>query len=407
MSALDPRPAAAPPPLRVGVVAGEHSGDQLGAALIAALRERTPALHCFGVAGPKMIAQGCEAWAASEELAVMGLTEVLRHAPRLLRLRVALRRRFLATRPDVFVGIDAPEFNLPLARRLKEAGVRTVQYVSPQVWAWRQGRVRTIGASCDLVLCLLPFETEFYRDHGVPAVFVGHPLADQIPLRVDREGARRALGLEPGGLLIALLPGSRIGEVARLAAPFAGAAARIAARRPEAQFLAPMASAAARESFVKQIAQVPGVPAIRVLEGEAQRALAAANGAIVASGTATLETLLSGRPMVVAYRVSAPTAFLLRTLKLVKVRYFSQPNLLAGRRLVPEFFQEQVQGAARGDALLQELEDGDHVRELLDAFADIHRNLRCAGAARAAEAILACAGRSGGPGLLVERAAGT
>ena len=407
MSALDPRPAAAPPPLRVGVVAGEHSGDQLGAALIAALRERTPALHCFGVAGPKMIAQGCEAWAASEELAVMGLTEVLRHAPRLLRLRGALRRRFLATRPDVFVGIDAPEFNLPLARRLKEAGVRTVQYVSPQVWAWRQGRVRTIGASCDLVLCLLPFETEFYRDHGVPAVFVGHPLADQIPLRVDREGARRALGLEPGGLLIALLPGSRIGEVARLAAPFAGAAARIAARRPEAQFPAPMASAAARESFVKQIAQVPGVPAIRVLEGEAQRALAAANGAIVASGTATLETLLSGRPMVVAYRVSAPTAFLLRTLKLVKVRYFSQPNLLAGRRLVPEFFQEQVQGAALGDALLQELEDGDHVRELLDAFADIHRNLRCAGAARAAEAILACAGRSGGPGLLVERAAGT
>ena len=407
MSALDPRPAAAPPPLRVGVVAGEHSGDQLGAALIAALRERTPALHCFGVAGPKMIAQGCEAWAASEELAVMGLTEVLRHAPRLLRLRGALRRRFLAARPDVFVGIDAPEFNLPLARRLKEAGVRTVQYVSPQVWAWRQGRVRTIGASCDLVLCLLPFETEFYRDHGVPAVFVGHPLADQIPLRVDREGARRALGLEPGGLLIALLPGSRIGEVARLAAPFAAAAARIAARRPEAQFLAPMASAAARESFVKQIAQVPGVPAIRVLEGEAQRALAAANGAIVASGTATLETLLSGRPMVVAYRVSAPTAFLLRTLKLVKVRYFSQPNLLAGRRLVPEFFQEQVQGAALGDALLQELEDGDHVRELLDAFADIHRNLRCAGAARAAEAILACAGRSGGPGLLVERAAGT
>ena len=407
MSAVQRSGTAAPAPLRVGIVAGEHSGDQLGAALIAALRERTPALHCFGVAGPKMIAQGCEAWAASEELAVMGLTEVLRHAPRLLRLRVALRRRFLATRPDVFVGIDAPEFNLPLARRLKEAGVRTVQYVSPQVWAWRQGRVRTIGASCDLVLCLLPFETEFYRDHGVPAVFVGHPLADQIPLRVDREGARRALGLEPGGLLIALLPGSRIGEARDLAAPFAGAAARIAARRPEAQFLAPMASAAARESFVKQIAQVPGVPAIRVLEGEAQRALAAANGAIVASGTATLETLLSGRPMVVAYRVSAPTAFLLRTLKLVKVRYFSQPNLLAGRRLVPEFFQEQVQGAALGDALLQELEDGDHVRELLDAFADIHRNLRCAGAARAAEAILACAGRSGGPGLLVERAAGT
>jgi len=400
MSALDLRPAAAPPPLRVGVVAGEHSGDQLGAALIAALRARTPALHCFGVAGPKMIAQGCEAWAASEELAVMGLTEILRHAPRLLRLRAALRQRFLAARPDVFVGIDAPEFNLPLARRLKQAGIRSVQYVSPQVWAWRQGRVRTIGASCDLVLCLLPFETEFYRDHGVPAVFVGHPLADEIPLSVDRDGARRALGLEPTRLLIALLPGSRIGEVARLAAPFAAAAARIAAVRADAQFLAPMASAAARESFLKHIAQVPCLPTIRVLEGEAQRALAAADAAIVASGTATLETLLTGRPMVVAYKVSAPTAFLLRTLKLVKVRYFSQPNLLAGRRLVPEFFQEQVQGAALGEALLKELEDRDHVRELLDAFTEIHRSLRRGGAARAAEAILECAGRSGGPGIL-------
>ncbi|HXI66781.1 MAG TPA: lipid-A-disaccharide synthase, partial [Steroidobacteraceae bacterium] len=249
MSAADERPAAAAAPLRVGIVAGEHSGDQLGAALIAALRERVPALQCFGVAGPKMIAQGCEAWAPSEELAVMGLTEVLRHAPRLLRLRAGLWRRFRAERPDVFVGIDAPEFNLPLARRLKQAGLRTVQYVSPQVWAWRQGRVRTIGASCDLVLCLLPFETEFYHRHGVPAVFVGHPLADQIPLTVDREGARRALRLDPSAAVIALLPGSRIGEVSRLAAPFAAAAGRIAARHPGWQFIAPMASAAAREAF--------------------------------------------------------------------------------------------------------------------------------------------------------------
>jgi len=323
----------------------------------------------------------------------MGLTEVLQHLPRLLRLRAELRRRLTAARPDVFVGIDAPEFNLPLARRLKAAGVRTVQYVSPQVWAWRQGRVRTIGASCDLVLCLLPFETEFYRRHQVPAVFVGHPLADQIPLRIDREEARRALGLDPATPVVALLPGSRIGEVSRLAAPFAGAAARIAARRPGWQFLAPMASPAAREAFVREIAQVPDAPVIRLLDGEAQRALAAAEGAIVASGTATLETLLTGRPMVVAYRVSAPTAFLLRTLKLVKVRYFSQPNLLAGRRLVPEFFQDEVQGAALGDALLQELEDRDHVRELLAAFSDIHRSLRRGGAARAAEAILECAGR--------------
>ena len=396
MSAVDVRTAAAPPPLRVGIVAGEHSGDQLGAALIAALRARTPALECFGVAGPKMIGEGCEAWARSEELAVMGLTEVLQHLPRLLRLRSDLRRRFTAARPDVFVGIDAPEFNLLLARQLKAAGIRTVQYVSPQVWAWRQSRVRTIGASCDLVLCLLPFETEFYRQHQVPAVFVGHPLADQIPLTIDSAEARRALGLDPLTKVVALLPGSRIAEVSRLAAPFAAAAAWIATRRPGWQFLAPMASAAAREAFVREIAQVPDVPTIRVLDGQAQRALAAADGAIVASGTATLETLLTGRPMVVAYKVSAPTAFLLRTLKLVKVRYFSQPNLLAGRRLVPEFFQEQVQGAALGDALLQELEDRDHVRELLDEFTAVHRSLRRGGAARAAEAILECAGRGSG-----------
>ena len=396
MSAVGVRSAAAPPPLRVGIVAGEHSGDQLGAALIAALRARVPTLQCFGVAGPKMIAQGCEEWARSEELAVMGLTEVLHHLPRLLRLRAELRRRFTAARPDVFVGIDAPEFNLSLARQLKAAGIRTVQYVSPQVWAWRGGRVRTIGASCDLVLCLLPFETEFYHRHQVPAVFVGHPLADEIPLSVDSAEARRALELDPLTPVVALLPGSRIGEVSRLAAPFAAAAARIAARKPGWQFLAPMASAAAREAFVREIAQVPDVPVIRLLEGQAQRALAAAEGAIVASGTATLETLLTGRPMVVAYKVSAPTAFLLRTLSLVKVPYFSQPNLLAGRRLVPEFFQERVQGAVLGDALLEELEDSNHVRELRDAFSDIHCSLRRDGAARAAEAILGCAGRAAG-----------
>jgi lipid-A-disaccharide synthase len=388
--------AGVPPPgtegLRVGIVAGEHSGDQLGAALIAALRERVPGVRCFGVAGPKMIAAGCEAWARADELAVMGLAEVLQHLPRLLRLRAGLLRRFAAAAPDVFVGIDSPEFNLPLARRLKQRGIRTVQYVSPQVWAWRQGRVRTIGASCDLVLCLLPFETDFYAQHGVPAVFVGHPLADQIPLSVDRAGARRALALDGQAPLVALLPGSRLAEVSRLGAPFAAAAARIDALRPDYQFVAPMASAAVREAFAREIAQVPGAPEIRLLDGHAQQALAACDAAIVASGTATLETLLTGRPMVVAYRMSPVTALVLRATGLVKVRYFSQPNLLAGRPLVPEFLQEQVTGEALAEALLHEVEDRDHVRELLEEFAAVHRTLRCDGAARAADAILACAG---------------
>jgi lipid-A-disaccharide synthase len=396
MSAVGARAAAAQP-LRIGIVAGEHSGDQLGAALIAALRERVPNLSCFGVAGPKMIAAGCEAWWGADQLAVMGLTEVLRHLPRLLSLRANLVRRLRAARPDVFIGIDAPEFNLRLARSLKDAGLRTVQYVSPQVWAWRQGRVRSIGAACDLVLCLLPFEAKFYAQHGVRAEFVGHPLADQIPLAVDRDAARRALDIHAEAPLVALLPGSRLTEVTRLAAPFVAAAAHIAARRPEYRFIAPMASAAVREVFEKEVAQLPAAPAIRVLDGQAQRALAACDAAIVASGTATLETLLTARPMVVAYRVSAVTAFLLRTMGLVKVRYFSQPNLLVGRRLVPEFFQEQVSGAALGEALLQELEDRGHVRELLEEFASVHRTLRRGGAARAAEAILECAGRA--PGL--------
>ena len=378
-------------PLRVAMVAGEHSGDTLGAALIEALRARVPQLECFGVAGPKMVTAGCQAWVSSEELAVMGLAEVLRHLPRLLRLRRALRRRFIAARPDVFIGIDAPEFNLPLAAQLKAAGIRSVQYVSPQVWAWRQGRVRTIGRACDLVLCLLPFETDFYTRHGVRAVFVGHPLADQIPLQIDRAAARRALALGAAPL-IALLPGSRLGEVSRLAAPFAAAAAYLHARRPEWQFVAPMASAAVREIFVKESAQVPELPVIRLLDGQLQQVLAACDAAIVASGTATLETLLSGRPMVVAYKFNPLTAFVLRTIGLVKVRYFSQPNLLAGRPLVPELLQEQVSGAALGEALLKELENPDHVRELTTEFAAVHRALRRDGAARAAEAVLECIG---------------
>jgi lipid-A-disaccharide synthase len=375
--------------LRVGIVAGESSGDLLGAALIAALRERVPDLECFGIAGPKMIAAGCQAWAGAEELAVMGLTEVVRHLPRLLSLRASLANRFAASRPDVFVGIDAPEFNLGLAKRLHAQGLKTVQYVSPQVWAWRQGRVRNIGRACDLVLCLLPFETAFYSRYGVPAVFVGHPLADQIPLEVDRAGARAALGLRPSATVVALLPGSRLGEIERLATDFLRAAVWLAERRPDLEFIVPMATARAREAFARKQTEVPGVPKILLIEGHAQQALAACDAAIVASGTATLETLLSRRPMVVAYRFGAFTAFLLRRLQLVKVPYFSQPNLLIGRPLVPELLQEQVSGAALGQALLGRLSDRDYLRELDEQFRRVHEMLRGGAAARAADAILA------------------
>ena len=315
--ASDPASVSVKEPIRVGIVAGELSGDLLGAALITAIRAQVPNAEFFGVAGPKMIAAGCEAWATTDELSVMGLAEVIRHIPRLLKLRASLVERFRAARPHVFVGIDYQEFNLGLAKRLKAEGFKTVQYVSPQVWAWRQGRVKTIGEACDLILCLLPFETDFYTRHGVRAVFVGHPLADQIPLEVDREAARRALDIDPAASVVALLPGSRLSEVERLAVDFATAAAWIAQRRPEISFVAPMASARVRHAFERKISEVPNTPQIRLIDGQSQRVLAAANAVIVASETATLETLLSRRPMVVAYRFAAFTAFVLRSLGLV------------------------------------------------------------------------------------------
>ncbi len=373
--------------LTVGIVAGEASGDNLGAALIEALRVRVPDVRVVGIAGPKMRAAGCELLADADELALMGLTEILRHLPRLVLLRRRIRAAMLALQPDVFVGIDAPEFNLGLERQLKEGGLRTVQYVSPQVWAWRQGRVRTIGRSTDLVLCLLPFEPKFYAEHGVRAQFVGHPLADQFPLEPDRDGARRELGLDPADTVVALLPGSRRGEVARLGADFAGAAAWIAQRRPGIRFVAPMASAAVRSRFEQDLRlRAPGVE-VQLLDGRARIALAAADVVLVASGTATLETLLSKRPMVVAYRLAATTFFLLTRLGLVKVQHIAQPNLLLGERAVPELLQEQVRPETLGGAVLGELESargGDLERR----FHQVHLALRQGGAAQAADAIL-------------------
>jgi lipid-A-disaccharide synthase len=372
----------------IALVAGEASGDLLGTALIQALRELVPDARFVGVAGPRMRAAGCEALAAAEELAVMGLAEVLAHLPRLLRLRARLRRELLALAPQVFVGIDAPEFNLGLARQLKSAGIPTVQYVSPQVWAWRQGRLRSIGRAVDLVLCLLPFEAQFYREHALRARFVGHPLADAIPLQVDRAGARAALQLPAAAVVVAILPGSRLSEVSLLAAPFAQTARELQRLRADThlQFVAPMASAATRALFARA-ADEAGV-AIRLLDGQAQRALAAADVVLVASGTATLETLLSKRPMVAAYRLNAVTAFVLRKLNLVKVRYFSQPNLLTATPLVPEFLQEQVQPAAMAQALAQLLDDAGGRAALEAEFLRVHEQLRCGGAALAARAVL-------------------
>ncbi len=370
-----------------GLVAGEASGDNLGGPLIEALADRAPGSRFFGIAGPRMAEAGCEAWFSADELAVMGLAEIVRHLPRLLRLRRDLLQRFAATAPDAYVGIDSPEFNLRVAAALKRRGIPTVQYVSPQVWAWRQERVRTIGQSVDLVLCVLPFEPAFYAAHSVRAVFVGHPLADRIPFEMDAGAARAALGLSATGEVIAVLPGSRAGEVTRLGPPFAATLAWLQARRPSLSFVAPMANAGARERFERDLREYAPQAAVRLLDGRAHEAIAASDAVLVASGTATLETALLKRPMVVAYRVAPLTGWLLREMKLVKTEFFSHPNLLAGRPLVPEFFQEQVRPEVLGPALLEQLDRPDRAA-LIGEYGRIHRMLRCDASQRAADAVL-------------------
>ncbi|MDR2215211.1 MAG: lipid-A-disaccharide synthase [Nevskiaceae bacterium] len=381
--------------LRFGLVAGEASGDLLGASLIQALRERAPQAQFIGVAGPRMKAAGCQALASSEELAVMGFVEPLRHLPRLMRLRSRLLRSFSAGGFSAFIGIDAPAFNLGLARKLRARGLPTVQYVSPQVWAWRQGRVRKIAASVDEVLCLLPFETAFYAEHEVRAEFVGHPLADQVPLVADRAAARAALAITDDAPLVALLPGSREGEVRRLGADFAAAARELArTHQPAPRFVAPMANAHVRGIFAQQVAQAGAE--VTLLDGQSGVALSAADVGLVASGTATLEALLYRCPMVVAYRVAPMTAFLARSLGLLKVPYVSQPNLLAGEAAVPELLQEAVTPQALSAALSKALSDRAWQQMLKERFEGIHLQLRRNAAERAAQAVLSLvAARSG------------
>jgi lipid-A-disaccharide synthase len=374
--------------LRVAIVAGESSGDALAAALMQALRERVPECRFAGVAGPKMRAGGCQALADAHELNVMGLFEVLPHLPRLLQLRARLVRELAAFNPHVFVGVDYQQFNLGLARRLKPLGFLTVQYVSAQVWAWRPGRARTIGRAFDLVLCLLPFEPAFYREHAVRAQFVGHPLADQISLHPDRAAARADLRVDPGATVLALLPGSRVGEVRRLSPAFIRAAALLASRRPGLQVLAPMAGRGAREEFERALSVTGTGLRPQILDGHAREVLIAADAALVASGTATLEALLCRCPMAVGYRFNPVTALLARALRLVRVRYFSLPNLLASEPLAPEFLQEAVQPGPMARALEQLLDDAPRRDYLLRRFQSIHESLRQDGAALAAAAVL-------------------
>ncbi len=405
--------ASSPRPALIGIVANEPSGDQLGALLIQALRALRPELRFVGVAGPKMLAQGCETLLPMERLSVMGLVEVAKVLPELLRARRELVARLRQLQPLVVIGVDAPDFNLGLERRLRARALPTVHLVSPTVWAWRPGRVKQIRRAVDLMLSIFPFEAEFLRAHRVPVEYIGHPLADEIPFDPDRKAARLALGLQPESpaadgepdaqrtaapetALVAILPGSRRRELELLGPPLLETAAWCHARRPGLRFIAPMVSEVLRERFeALRRALAPGVP-LRLLNGQSREAMAAADVVLTASGTATLEALLSKRPMVVAYRLHPLTYWLVTRLRLIKVRYAAMANLLVGRELAPEFLQERCRAECMGPALLALLDDAERLAEIEQAYRQVHLQLKRHAAHRAAEAILALIDRTGG-----------
>lgn len=373
--------------MRIGVVAGEASGDQLGAGMIRALSEAVPDIRCEGVAGASMRAAGCTVWEDADALAVMGLVEPLAEIPRLLALRRSLIRRWRENPPDVFVGIDAPDFNLGLEIALRKCGIPTVHYVSPSVWAWRQGRIRKIAKAADRVLCLLPFEKAFYDRHGIPADFVGHPLADTLPRGVEAETVRRELGIG-SATVVAVLPGSRRSEVQRLGPVFAAACRDMLTRRPDLGLVAPMASAGLRGLFAAELEKCGITERVHLLDRDAQRAMIAADVVLLASGTAALEAALLERPVVAAYRLAPVTYLLARTLGLVKVAHFTLPNLLTSEPLVPEFLQQAATAPSLCGAVLQLLDDAPRRAAIAREFAKLRERLAQGADRLAAAAVL-------------------
>lgn len=372
--------------MRVALVAGEASGDILGAGLMQALKAQYPQIEFIGVGGPLMQAQGLSSYFPMERLSVMGLVEVLGRLPELLSRRKRLINTLITAKPDVFIGIDAPDFNLTLELKLRQAGIKTVHYVSPSVWAWRQKRVLKIREACDLMLTLFPFEAQFYQDHQVPVRFVGHPLADTIPQQADRAAARDALNLSHDQPVVALMPGSRGGEVSRLGSLFLDAAVRLRTLRPGIQFVLPCSSPERRAQLEQMLVGLD-LP-LTLLNGRSHEALAACDAVLIASGTATLEALLYKRPMVVAYKVAPLTYRILK--RLVTSAYISLPNLLAERLLVPEMIQDAATPEALAQ-LLAPLLDGGEVQT--EGFDVIHRALRCDASVQAAKAVLQLTGR--------------
>ncbi|OSN06626.1 lipid-A-disaccharide synthase [Lonsdalea iberica] len=373
-------------PLTIALVAGETSGDILGAGLIRAIKHQVPDARFVGVAGPRMQAEGCEAWYEMEELAVMGIVEVLERLPRLLKIRRDLAQRFTELQPDVFVGIDAPDFNITLEGRLKQRGITTIHYVSPSVWAWRQKRVFKIGRATDLVLAFLPFEKAFYDRFNVPCRFIGHTMADAMPLHPDKLAARATLGIAPDVRCLAILPGSRGAEVEMLSKDFLLTARLLRESCPDLEIVVPLVNAKRRQQFEEIKNEVAPDLNVRLLDGLAREAMIASDAALLASGTAALECMLAKCPMVVGYRMK-PFTFWLAS-KLVKTPWVSLPNLLAGRELVKELLQTECTPDKLAEALLPWLQDSVQVHELQETFLHLHQQIRCDADEQAAQAVL-------------------
>ncbi|MCG8429389.1 MAG: lipid-A-disaccharide synthase [Chromatiales bacterium] len=375
--------------LRVGIVANEPSGDILGASLMKAMIAQYPDVSFEGVGGPEMIREGCNSLVPLEKLSVMGLVEVLKHLPELLSIRKRLLRHFRDNPPDVFIGIDAPDFNLTLERKLKEQGVPTVHYVCPTVWAWRPKRVKKIRAATDLVLSIFPFEKAFLKPHGVTAAYVGHPLADEIPLESDQQQAKRDLGLDPDTQYIALLPGSRLSEIEALSADFLKTASQCRARYPDLKFVVPLINQRVKERFQQICDEVAPELPITSIEGHSRTVMQAAELVLTASGTATLEALLLKRPMVVAYRLNSLTYWIVKTFNLVKVPYVSMANLLSKEPLAKEYIQDAATPGALSETIIELLQSPEKVAEIKAAYRTLHTELRQDAGSKAAEAVLA------------------
>lgn len=380
------QPHVAGRPLRIALVAGEASGDTLGAGLIRALKQAHPYSEFIGIGGPRMLAEGMQTRVPMERLSVMGLVEVLGRLRELLRIRKELVAWLLEQQPDVFIGIDAPDFTLGVERKLRDAGIATVHYVSPSVWAWREKRVLGIQKSTDLMLTLFPFEEDVYRKHQVAVRCVGHTLADEIPLQPDRAAARSALGIGADEKLLALMPGSRNGELRKLGELFLQTAAWCHEREPGLRFVMPCANPERKQQMQQIMAESRITLPLVLLDGQAHQALAACDAVLIASGTATLEAMLFKRPMVVAYRMAGLTFKILK--RLVKVGHVSLPNLLAKREVVPEFLQDAATPEAMGPALLQLLAPTEERAETQTTFMQLHEMLRRDADHAAAEAVL-------------------